>query len=91
VAATLAAADIEALEERVLGSVLERLQSAASPWMNVDQAAEYLAWPKKRLYNLTQKSQVPHRKVENRLLFHREELDQWLAEHYQGPPGYPVD
>jgi excisionase family DNA binding protein len=87
VIATLTATESELFEERVTTRVIERLERGdASPWMGVDRAAEYLGWPKKRLYNLTVKKEVPHRKQGNRLLFNREELDRWLADYYEGPP-----
>ena len=88
VTATVAAAELEALEARITQSVLERLQTTASPWLNIEQAAEYLAWSKKRLYNLVAAKAIPHRKVGNRLLFHRGELDGWLTAYYEGPPAF---
>ena len=51
-----------------------------SPWMGIDAAAAYLDWPKQRLYKLTAQSAIPHYKHDGRLLFHRPELDRWLAE-----------
>jgi excisionase family DNA binding protein len=86
VTATIADTEIRSLEERITNSLLERLHGGfISPWMNIDQAAEYLAWPKKRLYNLVSKQEIPCRKHGNRLLFNRTELDRWLDLHYQGP------
>jgi excisionase family DNA binding protein len=55
-------------------------QGGRSPWMNVASAAAYLDWPRQRLYKLTAQGAVPHYKQDGRLLFHRQELDQWLAE-----------
>jgi excisionase family DNA binding protein len=79
-------AEIAALEQRLTEQILERIQEdACSPWLTVDQAAEHLAWPKKRLYNLVSKGEIPHRKQGNRLLFNRVELDRWLDLHYHGP------
>jgi excisionase family DNA binding protein len=54
--------------------------------MTAAEAAEYLRFPLKRVYNLTQRGEIPHRKQEGRLLFHRVELDRWLDEFYVGPP-----
>ena len=56
---------------------------APSPWMNAKTAAAYLDWPVQRLYKLTAQAQIPHYKQEGRLLFHRAELDAWLAEFKQ--------
>jgi excisionase family DNA binding protein len=54
-------------------------------WLTVPQAAEYLGWPKQRLYNLTRVGAVPHRKHGNRLMFKRTELDEWLDAYAHGP------
>ena len=89
VTAAIAGTDIQALETRIIENLLEQLQgSISSPWMHVDQAADYLAWSKKRLYNLVSKGEIPHRKQGNRLLFNRLELDRWLDLHYQGPSDF---
>lgn len=50
-----------------------------SLWLSVESAAAYLDWPKQRLYKLTASGAIPHYKQEGRLLFHRSELDRWLA------------
>ena len=43
-----------------------------------NEAADYMRWPVKRIYNLTAAGAVPHRKQEGRVLLHRDELDAWL-------------
>ena len=68
--------DLDALAS----ALVERLQlSAASPWMNTAEAAEYMRvsvrWLRQHLH------QVPHSKVEGRLFFSRIELDAWLAKN----------
>ena len=60
-----------------------------SPWMTVDEAAEYLHWPKTRLYKLTAANAIPYRRHEGRLLFRRDELNSWLDEYREGPPPPP--
>lgn len=62
--------------------------SAPSPWMNVDRAAEYLDYPKKRIQNLTSQKRIPHYKEGGRVLYRRDELDAWLADHREGPPHF---
>jgi excisionase family DNA binding protein len=85
-ALVLRAADLQPLVDQVTAAVLDRLGKAhVSPWMNVVAAAEYLQWPKKRLYNFVATNEIPHRKQGNRLLFNRSELDTWLNRFYQGP------
>jgi excisionase family DNA binding protein len=56
----------------------------ASPWMGIAQAAEYLDWPRQRLYKLTAAGEIPHYKHEGRLLFRADELDLWLSNFKQG-------
>ena len=55
-----------------------------SPWLGVERAAAYLDWPRQRLYKLTARGAIPHYKQEGRLLFHRGELDRWLAGFAEG-------
>jgi excisionase family DNA binding protein len=85
---TLAAA-LEQLAELIARRLAELHQEQrpeaeeTSPWMGIDKAAAYLDWPKQRLYKLTAQSAIPHYKQDGRLLFHRQELDRWLAEYAQ--------
>ena len=55
-----------------------------SPWMSLARAADYLDWPKQRLYKLTAQGAIPHYKHEGRLLFHQDELNTWLTHYAQG-------
>jgi excisionase family DNA binding protein len=88
---------LERLAERIAARVCERLvehqavaASEHSPWMGIEQTATYLDWPKQRLYKLTASGQIPHYKHEGRLLFHRGELERWLARFTQRPPSGDV-
>jgi excisionase family DNA binding protein len=81
---------LERLVERVAERVCERLvahqevaSAEQSPWMGVERAAEYLDWPKQRLYKLTASGQIPHYKQDGRLLFRSDELDRWLEQFAQ--------
>jgi excisionase family DNA binding protein len=82
----LDAEQFEALVSAVADRVLEQVGSASdrSPWLTATEAAEYLRWPLKRIYNLTAAGAIPHRKHEGRVLFHRDELDNWLDRHREG-------
>jgi excisionase family DNA binding protein len=60
-------------------------ERSSSPWMSAPQAAEYLDWPLKRVYNLTSAQSIPHHRQGGRLIFHRDELDAWLNDLYCGP------
>jgi excisionase family DNA binding protein len=80
------AATLEQLAELIARRLAELQQTQRpegeerSPWMGIDTAAAYLDWPKQRLYKLTAQGAIPHYKQDGRLLFHRHELDRWLAE-----------
>lgn len=75
------------LERRVTERVLAEIRhgEASSPWLSLAEAADYLRWPKARLYKLTAAHAIPHRKHEGRLLFRRDELDVWIDGYRQGP------
>ncbi len=59
--------------------------TAATPYMTIDEAADYLRWSKERIYKLTAARAIPHIKHEGRLLFRRDDLDAWLADYHEGP------
>lgn len=82
----LAARIAEEVAARLAEQQLPGGESSAgrSPWMSVEAAAAYLDWPRQRLYKLTAQNAIPHYKHDGRLLFHRHELDHWLARHRQG-------
>jgi excisionase family DNA binding protein len=58
-----------------------------TPYLTAGEAADYLRFPLKRIYHLTSRGEIPHRKQDGRLLFRRDELDRWLNEFYAGPAG----
>ena len=59
--------------------------NSSSPFMTVEEAANFLRFPTKRIYNLTAKGEIPYRKQEGRLLFRRDELERWMDLFYLGP------
>lgn len=75
---------LEQIAERAAEIVAGRAVPAASPWMSVDQAADYVGIPKQSLYKLTAAKAIPHAKPGNRLLFNREDLDAWVEQHREG-------
>jgi excisionase family DNA binding protein len=82
--------DLDALVEQVAGRVAEllaaRLPAApapTSPWLNVDEAADYLRCTRKRMYDLVSQSRVTVHRDGSRLLFRREDLDEYLFDHNQ--------
>ncbi|MDQ3401311.1 MAG: helix-turn-helix domain-containing protein [Chloroflexota bacterium] len=79
---------LHALAERTAELVAERLRPApqtGSPWLDFEGAVAYLAFSRDRLYKLTAARAIPFRKKRDGqgLLFHREELDRWLAAEYE--------
>ena len=81
---------LEELVERAVRRAIEAQHEqrhppadAPTPWMGISKAADYLDWPRQRLYKLTASGAIPHVKQDGRLLFHRGELDRWLAQHAQ--------
>jgi excisionase family DNA binding protein len=71
--------------EQLGRELLERNDEQHTPWLSIEKAAAYLDWPKQRLYKLTAQGAIPHYKHDGRLLFRRDELDQWLRSHAQTP------
>jgi excisionase family DNA binding protein len=47
-------------------------------WLDVKQAAAYLACNPQRLYSLKSAGRIPHHKDGSRLLFNRRELDAYI-------------
>lgn len=86
VSVPLPARVVEVIAERAAELALARLRESdgRSPWLTAAEAAQYLRWPLKRIYNLTAAGAIPHRKHEGRLLFHRDELDAWLDGYREG-------
>lgn len=83
VSALLAEFDDEALDrlaELLAPRLAGRLEQkpSASPWLNADEAAQYLACPKGRLYDLVQHRKLTPRRDGRRLLFRRDDLDAYL-------------
>ena len=84
----LALAVLEALDERSLDILAERLapllttrlgaREQGSPWLNAEDAALYLACSRDRLYDLVQIGKLKPSRDGRRLLFRREDLDSHL-------------
>lgn len=82
---TLPPETLDVLARRVVEQLNAAGCDARSPWLTAKEAAEYLRFPTKRIYNLSARGEIPHRKQEARLLFRRDELDAWLDGYYAGP------
>jgi excisionase family DNA binding protein len=79
----------DTLDDRLAERLDTRAEQQRSPWMTVNEAADYLRWPKTRLYKLTRANAIPCRRHQGRILFHRDELDGWLDGYREGPPPPP--
>jgi excisionase family DNA binding protein len=79
----VASETIKALAAEI-AAALPTAPSDRTPWMLRDEACDYLRMTHDSLYKLTQSDAIPHRKVQGRLMFHRAELDAWVAEHPLG-------
>lgn len=85
---TVPAALLETLAARTAALVLTELElrpaPVASPWLDFEAARVYLGFSRDRLYKLTAARAIPVRKKQDGqgLLFHREELNQWLEREY---------
>ncbi len=67
---------LEGLAERVAARIAQQLQQKPeSPWLTTEEAAAYLRWPVQRIYK---QNDLPRRKHGNRLMFRRDELDDYL-------------
>jgi excisionase family DNA binding protein len=84
---------LETIAARTAELVREQAARApeSSPWLDLEGAAKYLGFTRDRLYKLTAAGAIPCRRKRGgqRLLFHRDELDQWLEATYprEGRPG----
>jgi excisionase family DNA binding protein len=72
---------LEVFSQRVAKLVADQLASsseASSPWLNVESAALYLDTTDDGIRAMVKRGQLPvYRSPTGRLLFRREELDEW--------------
>jgi excisionase family DNA binding protein len=71
---------LAALADRLAPIVVARIRPTEppTPWLDVAAAAQHLACPRSRIYALVSARRIPHHKDGSRLLFRREELDEWV-------------
>jgi len=75
---------IESIANKVavlVAAHVSRRAETPSPWMDFNATCAYLGFTPDRLYKLTAADAIPHHKRpgSQRLLFHRDELDHWVA------------
>jgi hypothetical protein len=77
---TLSDEQLEQLAARAAELLAERQESAAEPWLTVEQAAEHLAISTSQLYSLTSQRHhngLPLTKEGSRNYYRASELDAW--------------
>lgn len=58
-----------------------------SPWLNTEQAAEYVGFSVKTLHNRRNKGLRPTaHKIGNKLRYHIDELENWIRSNGSTPP-----
>lgn len=77
-ALSLPPALVEAIAEQVADRLAERMTPPAEPYLDVEQAAEYLATKPKRIHELKEANKIPCLRDGRRLLFCREDLDEYV-------------
>ena len=70
---------VDRIARRILGLLDERRPERDDGWLNVAQAAEYIAAPTSRIYDLRRQGLTTY-KDGSRLLFRRSDLDAWIKE-----------
>ncbi|MGI8731413.1 MAG: helix-turn-helix domain-containing protein [Solirubrobacteraceae bacterium] len=81
--AAIATAVCDELEARAAG----RPAVTPSPFLDVDEAASYIRAGKQRIYDLVSAGAIEPRRDGRRLLFHRDDLDDYLAGTGSPPTG----
>lgn len=76
---------IETIAQRVVDLIEDARGEANTDFLNVDQAAKFLACPTSRIYALVSVRRIPHERDGSRLLFRRAALDKWVR--LEGPDG----
>jgi excisionase family DNA binding protein len=65
--------------ERIADELAARLAPPTAPYLSVDQAAEYLACGKRRIYDLVEREAITYYRDGKRLLFRRADLDSYVS------------
>lgn len=68
----------ECIHEQLEAIMKEINKSLLSERLNIIESAKYFGVGKATLYKLIRKSEIPFNKFGKKILFYREEIDQWL-------------
>lgn len=85
-AITLSLGLIDQLATEVADRIVAEISSPSTPYLNVEQAAEYLACAKRRVYDLVEREAVVFYRDGKRLLFRRADLDAYVSAPRDGMP-----
>lgn len=61
-----------------LRAIINAVQGSRSRWLNADEAADYLRCSVSRIRKLTMTGEIPHEKEGRRVLFDRDQLDEFI-------------
>jgi excisionase family DNA binding protein len=71
--------NLERLAAAIARHLEHRGNGSSSPWLTADQAAAYIGAPLSRIRTLTMGGDIPTHRDGRRVLYNRDELDQWLT------------
>jgi len=74
----------ERIEQQLAQIRLQLAAKESSPWMTVEEAAAYCGYSKSAFYN-RYKNEIPHHQRDTRMMFHREDLDEWMERNKKTP------
>lgn len=70
---------VEAIAGQLADQLAERMVPPSEPYISAEEAAEYIAAPRKRIYEIAGKGAIPVYGDGRRQLFRRSDLDAYLA------------
>lgn len=75
-----------------LGEQLDKIQhylevKDRSPWMTVEDAANYCGYARSSFYN-RYKDEIPHHQRDTRIMFHLDDVDAWMKKNVKTPESW---
>jgi excisionase family DNA binding protein len=55
-------------------------------WMTAEEAATYLGYVRRTIYELVREKDLPHKRIGRTLRFRRSDLDRWIEEQTRDHP-----
>lgn len=74
----------ERMEEALAKINLQLKARDRSPWLTVEEAANYCGYSRSSFYN-RYKDEIPHHQRDTRIMFHQDDLDQWMGKNKKEP------